>query len=353
MQPGVAGRPPIAPPGEERTSALITPEAVVLELRTAALGSRSLAKLLDLLVIAAGVGLLLFIAAVAGAGDTLVLVLVSVLSVVALFGYPALWESLWRGRTPGKATLGLRVVTAEGAPIGPRHAIIRAVLAPVDLVVGAESMLLSRRDCRVGDLVAGTVVLRDKTVASVGPPFWFSPPLGWEGYADCLDTGTLTSSEQAVIRSFLLRWREFEGSSRVSLAAWLAAPLVPRLGPPPPPWLPPDLYLLCVTAARQRRDHGGGPQSRTAPAAGGAWPGTAPSAPPPPPGPPAPYGHPVPPGPPAPYGHPVPSGRPGPPPPTGWGLPAAPPSPDPTPPPPGGPPPPPPSPSPPGITPPR
>jgi uncharacterized RDD family membrane protein YckC len=270
---------------------------VVLELRTAALGSRSLAKLLDLLIIAAGVGILLLLAGLAGAGGTLMVVLVSVLSFLALFGYPALWESLWRGRTPGKATLGLRVVTDDGAPIGPRHAIIRAVLSPVDLVAGAESMLLSPRDRRVGDVVAGTVVLRDKTVAAVGPPFWFSPPPGWEAYAEALDTGGLTSNEQAVIRSFLLRWREFDGPSRLRLAAGLAGPLVPRLGPAPPPWLPPDLYLLCVAAARQRRDHGGASQT----------------------------------------GSPLPAGwspaQAGSPPPTGWGLPAGAPAPPPAPPP--------------------
>jgi uncharacterized RDD family membrane protein YckC len=275
MQPG-AGRTPIAAPGEERAS-LITPEAVVLDLGTASLGSRSLAKLLDLVIIAAGVGVILLVAALAGAGGTLIIVLVSLLSVLALFGYPALWEALWRGRTPGKATLGLRVVTAEGAPIGPRHAVIRAVLSPVDLVVGAESMLLSPRDRRVGDVVAGTLVMRDKTAATVGPPFWFSPPPGWESYTEALDTTGLTSNEQAVIRSFLLRWREFDGSARLRLAADLAGPLVPRLGPVPQPWLPPDLYLLCVAAARQRRDHQG-VQAPTGSAAGA--PAHAPPAPP-------------------------------------------------------------------------
>ena len=273
MQPGGAGRTPTAAPGAAAASPLITPEAVVLELRTAALGSRSLAKLLDLLIIAAGVGILLFVAVLAGAGGTLIVVLISVLSFLALFGYPALWESLWRGRTPGKATLGLRVVTDEGAPIGPRHAIIRAVLSPVDLVAGAESMLLSSRDRRLGDLVAGTVVLRDKTVAAVGPPFWFSPPPGWEAYAGSLDTAGLTSTEQAVVRSFLLRWREFDGPSRLRLAAGLAGPLVPRLGPIPPPWLPPDLYLLCVAAARQRRDHGRAPPATSSGPA--TWPSPA------------------------------------------------------------------------------
>lgn len=290
----MARRPPISAPGSEPASPLITPEAVVLELRTAALGSRSLAKLVDVLIIAAGVGILLYTGLLAGAGETLIVVLVSLLSVLALFGYPALWESLWRGRTPGKAALGLRVVTDQGSPIGPRHAIIRAVLSPVDLIVGAESMLLSQRDRRLGDLVAGTVVLRDKPAATVGTPFWFSPPPGAEAYAESLDTASLTRNEQAVIRSFLLRWREFDGPSRLRLAAGLAGPLVPRLGAAPPPWLPPDLYLLCVTAARQRRDHGGVSQPMTHGAPGlGPPPAPAPAL--------APAGPPVPTG----WGHPA------------------------------------------------
>lgn len=310
MQPGGAERTPVAAPGEERVSPLITPEAVVLDLRTATLASRSLAKLLDLVIIAAGVGILLYIAVLAGAGGTLIIVLVSLLSILALFGYPALWESLWGGRTPGKAVFGLRVVTEEGAPIGPRHAIIRAVLSPVDLLAGAELMLLSRRDRRLGDLVAGTLVLRDKTDATVGPPFWFSPPPGWEAYAEALDTSRLSSNEQAVIRSFLLRWREFDERSRLRLAAWLAAPLVPRLGPVPPAWLPPDLYLLCVTAARQRREHGEAPQGRMPSAPSGAWV----TGPQPQSGPPAPVRPPVPAagwGDPTGWGHPAGATRPG------------------------------------------
>ncbi|MDQ6784704.1 MAG: RDD family protein [Actinomycetota bacterium] len=307
MQPGVAGQTSSAAPAGERASAMVTPEAVVLDLRTAALGSRSLAKLLDLVIIAAAVGIILLVAALAGAGDTLLIVLVSVLSSLALFGYPALWEARWRGRTPGKAALGLRVVTDEGSPIGARHAIIRAVLAPVDLIAGAESMLVSARDRRLGDLVAGTVVLRDKTMASVGPPLWFSSPPGWEAYTESLDTASLTGNEQAVIRAFLLRWREFHGESRLSLAAGLAAPLIPRLGPAPPPWLPPDLYLLCVTVARQNRDHGMTSSTTRYHAEAGSWATPAPSFPPavpPPPGSPPPGAWGLPAGAPAPVASP-------------------------------------------------
>lgn len=238
--------------------ALVTPEAVVLDLRTATVASRSLAKILDVLIeLLAGL-VAVAVLTMSKASETTFIIVVSFLSFLAVFGYSAAWESLWRGRTPGKAALGLRVVTDEGAPIGPRHAIIRAVLGPVDIVIGVESMLLSSRDRRIGDVVAGTVVLRDKVPgATAAPPFWFTPPPGCETFATSLDTGRLSPADQAVIRSFLLRWWEFDDQSRLNLAAWLAGPLVARLAPRPPAWLAPDLYLLCVMAARQRRDFPG------------------------------------------------------------------------------------------------
>ena len=86
---------------------MVTPEAVPLDLETASIGSRFLALLIDIAI----QGTLLF----------------TVLFAV-IWGYPIAFESLWRGRTIGKAALGLRVVTKEGGQIGFRHAAIRAAL---------------------------------------------------------------------------------------------------------------------------------------------------------------------------------------------------------------------------------
>jgi len=256
MQPGGAGeRGASSILVDERRGALVTPEAVLVDLPTATIGSRCLAKALDLLIEIVGAALLLAIPTVLGLRGTVLLVTASIVSPLILFAYPAAWEARWRGRTPGKAALGLRVVSDDGGPIGPRHAIIRAVLGPVDVIGGAASMLLSSRDRRLGDLVAGTLVLRDRTEAVAGPPFWFSAPPGWEGFTESLATVDITSTEQAVIRSFLLRWAEFSRPARLDLAAWLARPLVNRLGHQVPSAMPPDLYLLCLTVARQNQDH--------------------------------------------------------------------------------------------------
>ena len=90
------------------------------------------------------------------------------LTFVVLWGYPTVMETLWRGRTIGKIALGLRVVTVEGAPVRFRHAAIRATLGLVDFLLtsgagAVVSVLMTHRSQRLGDLVAGTVVLRERT----------------------------------------------------------------------------------------------------------------------------------------------------------------------------------------------
>src|SRR5215212_8648232 len=128
---------------------MITPEAVALEFRTANLGSRILAYLVDMVVVVAGILAGLFAVALIGqASDVVVpdwvaLTLVLVLLPAWWLGYFIAFETLWRGRTLGKAALGLRVVTKEGAPVRFRHAAIRSALGLVDFLLtsGAAAVL--------------------------------------------------------------------------------------------------------------------------------------------------------------------------------------------------------------------
>src|SRR4051795_10017584 len=146
---------------------LVTPEAVVLQFDTAGLGSRFLARSLDTVVqLAALLGLTMLAAAAdSGGGGSTALGIFFLIAVFAvIFVYPALLETLWRGRTLGKAATGLRVVTREGAPIRFRHAAIRSALFVVDGLllgpsIGVLALLLSRDNQRVGDVVAGTLVV--------------------------------------------------------------------------------------------------------------------------------------------------------------------------------------------------
>ena len=215
------------------TPGIVTPEAVRLEFDGANIGSRSLALLVDLLAQALVLTLLLVAQAalVDGIGAALPgwagIVVTLLLVFVVVWGYPVAFETLWRGRTPGKAALGLRVVTVEGAPVRFRHAAIRALLALVDIYASAGgvavlSVLCSSRQQRVGDLVAGTLVLREGRAGAAMTPVRFTVPPGAERYAGTVDPGGLTVQDYARVRQFLLRAEGLRPEARARLSADLA-----------------------------------------------------------------------------------------------------------------------------------
>ena len=241
---------------------MVTPEAVALEFRTANLGSRILAYLIDMVVVVAGILAGAFAVALLGeASDVVVPDWVALTIVLVLLpgwwlGYFVAFETLWRGRTLGKAALGLRVVTKEGAPVRFRHAAVRALLGLVDFGVGSGFfavlfILFTRDNQRLGDLVAGTLVLRERSGLAAPAPVSFAPPLGLEAYAATLDTSRLTTAEYQAVRTFLLRAASLPPGPRASLALQLASPLAARLRPPPPAGVPPEAFLRCVAAASQ------------------------------------------------------------------------------------------------------
>jgi uncharacterized RDD family membrane protein YckC len=245
---------------------IVTPEAVVLEFETAGVASRGIGFILDLLL--QGVVLLIILVGLgitlgnASGGETVFIIAVLLLGFVVLFGYPAVMETFWNGRTLGHAVMGLRVVTREGAPTRFRHAAIRSVFRVVEGIIlfGAPavlSMTFSPRDQRVGDLVAGTIVLRERSATRVPVPVSFPTPPGYEAYVASLDVSAVTPDQYAVVRSFLLRVGELSPVARAELAVHLANPLARRMNHSPPGYLPPELFLVCTAAAYQRRHAGG------------------------------------------------------------------------------------------------
>jgi uncharacterized RDD family membrane protein YckC len=243
---------------------MVTPEAVALEFRTANLGSRILAFLIDMVVVVAGILAGAFAVALLGeASDVVVPDWVAVTIVLVLIpgwwlGYFIAFETLWRGRTLGKAALGLRVVTKEGAPVRFRHAAIRALLGLVDWFVlsgffAVVFILFTRDNQRLGDLVAGTLVLRERSALAPPAPVVFGPPPGLESYTSTLDVGGLGTEEYLAVRTYLLRAASLPPGPRSALALQLANPLAARLRPPPPAGVSPELYLHCVAAAYQQR----------------------------------------------------------------------------------------------------
>ncbi|MBW3620456.1 MAG: RDD family protein [Actinobacteria bacterium] len=250
----------------EPSPGLVTPEAVPLDLPVAHLGSRGVAYLLDALLVG-GLLVALFLAALsttivedtfAGLPGWLGVTLALLLVFAVQLGYPIGFETLWSGRTPGKAALGLRVVTVEGAPVGFRHAAVRAALGLVDFqltfgVAAVLTALFSRRTQRLGDVVAGTLVLRERTGAGSAVSERFTVPRGLEALGAQLDVTALGPNDYQAVRSMLQRAARLDPDTRRRLAERLADTIAPKVRPAPPDGIPAEAWLHAVAAAYQRR----------------------------------------------------------------------------------------------------
>lgn len=245
---------------EDRIS-IPTPEGVELELVLAGVGSRLVATLVDFLA-RAGILLALWIIAGAasssseGGGGFLVAVVV-VASFLVWFGYDVAFETLASGRTPGKRAAGLRVVRLGGEPVGFLTSAVRNLLRLVDMqpgllyAVGAGTILFSRRNQRLGDLAAGTLVVRERRA----PLPAARPPVTDFAAADryaAWDVSAVTSYELVTVRRFLERRFELDPQARGRLGWELAERLRPKVAGAPPE-LHPEQFLEAVAEAKTAR----------------------------------------------------------------------------------------------------
>ncbi len=264
-------------------SELVTGDAVVLDLRLARSASRALGYALDLLVQLASLVLVLLVLVLTPAPtDTaFVLAVVTAVQLSVLVGYPTLMETLTRGRTLGKMALGLRVVREDGGPVTVRHALIRALAgAFVDFgpfgawsVVGFVTSLSSAKGKRLGDYLAGTVVVRERAPRSATPAEVAMPP-ALASWASTLDLSGLPDDVALSARQYLGRWRELDPASRDRIGASLAADVSRHVGAPVPPGVPAWAYLAAVLAERRgrARARGDSPWSPSAVPPGGPAP---------------------------------------------------------------------------------
>lgn len=246
---------------ERAQSGIVTPEAVVLDIESAGYASRILAGLIDLIIQLAlllTIGILLGLAFLGD--DSGIITAFSIATFLVLFAYPIGFETWLRGRTPGKMVLGLRAVTTDGAPIRSREATLRAMggvvdrLLPPGGVTGALFVMLTPRHQRLGDLIAGTMVIRDPERFVSTPALWFSAPPGLEGYAETIDPTSITVDQYTVIRSFLTRGSSLSAPFRATLARDLANRLAVRIHHQPPQFVAPEVFLICAMARYQRRN---------------------------------------------------------------------------------------------------
>ena len=213
-----------------------TPEGVDVDLVVAGLGSRFTSSLVDTtLQVAAIVPFLLAGGLIGGLAGPAVALLAILLVAI---GVPTAFDAFAAGRTPGRRLSGLQLVTEEGATVPFVPAATRNIIRIVDFLpffycVGVLAILATPRNQRLGDLAAGTLVVRvakgRRSQAVVVPGAARRAPA--EGRVPASSAGWdltgLTASDEAVVRSFLARRGELEPVARTRVAAELARRLEP------------------------------------------------------------------------------------------------------------------------------
>lgn len=250
---------------EPNGPALVSGEGVRLALAPAGVGSRVIAAVIDAAVEAVALfALILIDAAFAGSADAAAFeaaVLVEVILVLA--GYPIVAEWLGHGRTLGKLALGLRVVRDDGGPIGFRHALVRGLagfvlekpglLFPLTTLAGLVTMSSSPREKRMGDMMAGTVVLNERSAPQALAPLpnWVPVPL--QPWVLSLDLHRLDDRLALSARQFVARAHDMTYPAQTELGEELRRRVLAVTAPPPPPGTPTPVLLLSVLTERRRR----------------------------------------------------------------------------------------------------
>ena len=240
-----------APVAFEDRMAIATPEGVEVELTLAGIGSRFIAGGVDYtiqLVVIVAMALILQPAGGAGAA------IFASASFAMIFFYDVLFEVLGGGRTPGKRVNGLRVVRSGGRPITFSRSALRNILRLIDILpgmyaVGMTAIFVSARNQRLGDLAAGSYVVRDRhggpDRSTPAPEIDATPAEAW-------DVTAISAEDAGTVRAFLERRHELRDESRRAIGAELASRLRPRVGGVPPD-VPDERFLELLAAAKSAR----------------------------------------------------------------------------------------------------
>jgi uncharacterized RDD family membrane protein YckC len=243
--------------GVQETLRISTPEGVSLELPLAGLGSRFVALLVDVLLQGIAFAALIVVLVVADAGGYAAAALVAVAVFAILFAYPVAFELGAGGRTPGKRWNGLRVVCDDGSPVTFRGSALRNILRLVDILpamflVGAIAIFATRNNQRLGDLAAGTLVVREARAASIAVQAAEPVEAAEDGELPAWDVSGLREAELATLRRFLERRDALDAAPRSLLARDLADRLRPSVGGGGSD-LPPERFLELIAALRRIR----------------------------------------------------------------------------------------------------
>lgn len=241
-----------------------TPEQIALELPLAGIGSRFLAIMIDTLIQAA-LYLITFLVVILTMpmGSSVLNFLPRLLGpALAIFvgfaiywGYFAFFEILWKGQTPGKRFTGIRVIKDSGRPINAFEAIGRNLMRAVDVLpgiygVGLVCMMCNRQSRRLGDFVAGTVVVHERP-AEEARPTWDTSA---ETAPQTSSLGQVTAEDLVLIETYLQRRWDLDQGVRLNTAVQIAERIKAKTGLQSEPNQHVDDFL--EEAARKIRNSG-------------------------------------------------------------------------------------------------
>jgi uncharacterized RDD family membrane protein YckC len=256
-----------------------TPELVAIEMPLAGIGSRFIALLVDYLIWGAGLVVLIIVAVVvlpamhafnvksAQWAEAIAIFIVFLVN----WGYFTLFEAFWNGRTPGKRVARIRVIQRSGRSIGLLESMARNLVRYVDQLpffyaVGVITMFVTRQHQRLGDLAAGTLVVRDREPET---PLWgdsgsrtftaqmftANPPIPEPHTAltlPAMGIAKLTSADLEVLEGFFSRRLDMSMETRRALALRIGAAIQAKSGLEVPDGSSVETFLEAT--ARQLRD---------------------------------------------------------------------------------------------------
>ena len=256
-----------------------TPELVEIEMPLAGIGSRFVAVLIDTLIWLAAVAAISLVFWILSPGigafsrlsAQWAIAVYMLISFLLNWGYFTLFEAFWGGRTPGKRIAGIRVIQRSGRAIGLFESMARNFIRYIDQIpffyaVGVIAVFASRQHQRLGDLAAGTLVVRDRdqeassggemgTRTITAPAFSQIASIPEPHSTLSLDAAglaRLSPSDLEVLEGFLARRLDLPLPVRQALAERIAAAIQAKSGLEAPPGVSTETFLEAV--ARQFRD---------------------------------------------------------------------------------------------------
>jgi uncharacterized RDD family membrane protein YckC len=216
-----------------------TPEQISLEFPLAGLGSRGFALCVDTLIqlIAALVVVLIVAFTTRDLGRSWVparnweIAIALFLLFCLYWGYFAIFEILWNGQTPGKRQAKIRVISASGRPITVFEGIGRNFMRAIDSLgiyfVGAVTCAIDKQNRRLGDMVAGTVVVHE--IDDTGVSYWYGQEKSAAAPSVSHEVAALTDQEFQLIETFLARRLDIPNLQRLASAHAIADRMGERL----------------------------------------------------------------------------------------------------------------------------